>query len=105
MAVAGPMPAVTDPIAQRLFRHILPMEPDSEATPGAVRSVAHFGGSTFRDRSVATIGYRVDQMRDLRAIPRSLLALCHPEASRPIRYSMAHHAPDYYLARSDPPIG
>jgi hypothetical protein len=104
MTIAGPLPPGTDHVGSRLFRHIVPRDPVPALPPASFGPFAHFG-QEYRfvsgewQRSEAA----VEQMPNLRAIPRSLLAFFATEKRRrPFRYSIAHHAPDHYISALRP---
>jgi hypothetical protein len=105
MAIAGPLPAAGKEVASRLFRHVVPHDPIPALPPAAYGPFVHIGGEY---RLVSGDWQRsetaVEQLRNLRALPRSFLTFFTPEkARRPFRYSVAHHAPDYYIAALRPP--
>ena len=104
MAIAGPLPPAADRVGAAVFRHVVPRDPVPALPPASFGPFVHFGqeyrfvtGEWRRSEAV------VEQMPSLRAIPRSLLAFFPiSNRRRPSRYSVAHHAPDYYVAALRP---
>jgi hypothetical protein len=104
MAVAGPLTQTTDRIGRKVFRHIVPQDPVPAMPPAPWGPFAHFGQEY---RLVAGEWQRseapVEQMPHLSDIRRSLLAFFATEKRRrPFRHTIAHHAPDYYIAALRP---
>ncbi len=104
MAVAGPLPPVADRVAATLFRHIVPQDPVPALPPASFGSFAHFGQEyRFVTGEWQRSATAIEQMPNLRSIPRSLLTFFGTgNRRRPSRYSIAHHAPDYYIAALRP---
>jgi hypothetical protein len=105
MAIAGSLPPGVDRIGSRLFRHVVAKDPVPALPPASFGPFAHFGQEY---RFVADEWQRsdtpVEQMPNLRHIPRSFLAFfaAGKAGRRPYRYSIAHHAPDHYIAALRP---
>jgi hypothetical protein len=104
MAVAGPLTPTAERTGTKVFRHIVPQDPVPALPPAPWGPFVHFG-QEYRlaagewQRSEAA----VEQMPHLRDIRRSLLAFFATETRRrPFRYTIAHHAPDYYIAALRP---
>ncbi len=104
MAIARPVPPVADGVGTRLFRHILEQDPVPALPPASVGPFEHFGQEyRFVTGEWQPSETAVGQMPNLRAIPRSLLAFFPTsKRRRPARYSVAHHAPDSYIAALRP---
>ncbi len=104
MAIAGPLPPVAAGIESRLFRHILADDPIPTLPPAPYGPFAHFGHEyRFTAGEWQRSQTAVEQMPNLRALPRSVLAFfAAGNRRRPFRYSIAHHAPDYYIAALRP---
>jgi hypothetical protein len=106
MAIAGPLPGVGKNVASRLFRHVVPHDPIPALPPAAYGPFVHVG----REYRLVSGDWQrsdtaVEQMPSIKALPRSLLPFFTPEKARrrSFRYSVAHHAPDYYIAALRPP--
>ena len=104
MAVAGPLPPVAERVAAMLFRHIVTQDPVPALPPASFGSFVHFGQEyRFVTGEWQRSETAVEQMPNLRSIPRSLLTFFPTRNRRqPSRYSIAHHAPDYYIAALRP---
>jgi len=104
MAIAGPQPAAVERLGSKVFRHVVPRDPVAALPPATYGTFQHFG----REYRLAAGGWQhsetaVEQMASLRAIPRAFLAFFAGERlRRPSPYSVAHHAPDYYIAALRP---
>jgi len=104
MAVAAPVPQVTQVVGQKLFRHIIPRDPIPRLPPAKWGPFVHFGqeyrhvhGEWQRAESP------VAQLTSLKEIPRSVLALFAPEKRRAsARYAVDLHAPHHYIAALRP---
>ncbi len=104
MVLAGPIPPVAERIGSRVFRHIVPRDPVPALPPAAYGPFEHVGqeyrfvaGAWQRSEAAAK------QMRNLSGIPRSLMAFfATGKRRRPVRYSVAHHAPDFYISALRP---
>ena len=105
MAVARPLPQIAEDIGTKVFRHIVPLDPIPTLPPGSYGPFVHLGQEyRFAGGSWQPSATPVEQMPNLRQIPRSLLALFATDKPRrrPYRYSIANHAPDCYIAALRP---
>jgi hypothetical protein len=104
MVIARPLPPITERIGRTLFRHIVPLDPIPALPPAGFGPFVHVG----REYRLVSSEWQqseapVEQMPHLRDIRRSLLAFFATEKRRrPFRHTIAHHAPDYYIAALRP---
>ncbi len=104
MAVAGaPSPAVAG-IGTKLFRHIAPRDPVPTLPPAGWGPFVHLGQEfRFVDGEWRRSETPIEQMANLRDMPRSLLAFFAAETRRrPFRFTIGAHAPDHYIAALRP---
>ncbi len=100
-----PFPPAVAPIAQKLYRHILPRDPIPALPPSPWGRLTHLGreyrwdGGEWRPAEKP-----VAQLANLREVPRALLAFfARAERRERSAYAMADHAPHHYLAALRPP--
>jgi hypothetical protein len=104
MMVARPLPPVAERIGSTVFRHILPRDPVPRLPPAGFGPFAHVGREYRLVRDEWRQSERpVEQLRNLRHLPRSLLAFFATDKHRrSSRYTIAEHAPDRYIAALRP---
>ncbi len=105
MAIAAPLPPAGEGIGSRLIRHIVAQDPVPALPPASFGPFTHFGQEyRFVTGEWQRSDAATEQMPSLRQLPRSVLAFFAAEKRRrPFRYSIANHAPDYYIAALRPP--
>jgi hypothetical protein len=105
LTLAGRVPRSVQPVAARIFRHVMPGDPIPALPPAAWGALEHVG---HEFRHVDGRWERADeptrQIESWREIPRSLLAFLARETDRPsFRYTMGAHGAHRYLAALRPP--
>jgi len=99
MAIAGPPSRTAEQLGEKLYRHLVPLDPIPTQPPAPWGPFVHVGqeyrylGGEWQ-RSHTAVG----QMRSAMGIPPSLVAFFAPaRRRRPGRYTIEQHAPDRYL--------
>jgi pimeloyl-ACP methyl ester carboxylesterase len=104
MAITRPLPTAVADAGTRLFRLVVAGDPVPALPPASFGPFLHFGQEyRFAAGEWHRSEIAVEQLANLRAIPRSLLAfLPAGNHRRRSRYSIARHAPDCYIAALRP---
>lgn len=100
LVVGGDLPPPSGQIAGKLFRHVFPRDPVPALPPAGWGALAHFGHEYRHvEGSWQLSEAPVEQLANLREMPRSLFALFAAEKRRAsLRYSFGEHGPHQYLA-------
>ena len=104
MAVAEPVPDLAREVGGTLYRHVLPRDVIPALPPAQWGSFAHVGHEyRYAEGAWRRSESPVAQLANMRAIPRSLLALFATAKRRAAaRYSLGAHLPHHYIAALRP---
>jgi hypothetical protein len=103
LATGEPLPVIARDFAPRLFRHVMARDPVPGLPARTSGPLVHFG----REYRCTNGNWRcvetpVAQMQNMRSVPRSVLPLLGMAGRRSPRYTLAEHAPHYYIAALRP---